>query len=239
MHFVKMALNLGFILVLIGVCAACVAPAAIKVTIMPLGDSITYGVMGNSNGNDGGYRLPLCRDLLGTAMLNYVGSQNSGPTTSTCGDNANEGHPGYRIDQIAANVVGWLTTYQPQIVLLHIGTNDVLQNYDVANMPARLGSLIDQITATDPGAMIFVAQILPIGNQAMNAEVQTYNAAIPGIVQAKDAAGEHVQMVNMYDAVPLSDLPDGVHPNDAGYALMANVWEQAMLRLFPKRHGIE
>ena len=57
----------------------------------------------------------------------------------------------------------------------------------------------------------------------------TYNAAIPGIVQADVAQGKHVHYVDMYDAVPPGMLPDQIHPNDAGYALMAKVWLYALL----------
>jgi lysophospholipase L1-like esterase len=35
----------------------------------------------------------------------------------------------------------------------------------------------------------------------------------------------------MYHAVPPSMLPDQIHPNDAGYALMAKVWLYALLPL--------
>jgi lysophospholipase L1-like esterase len=35
----------------------------------------------------------------------------------------------------------------------------------------------------------------------------------------------------MYDAVPLSDVGDGIHPDDAGYARMANVWYAALVKL--------
>ncbi|MGC4835324.1 hypothetical protein ACLQ3D_12590 [Micromonospora vinacea] len=36
-------------------------------------------------------------------------------------------------------------------------------------------------------------------------------AAIPGIVQSRAAAGKRVHLVDMYRALTLSDLADGVH----------------------------
>ena len=51
------------------------------------------------------------------------------------GDHDHEGHSGWRIDQIDANVVDWLRTTTPRTVLLHIGTNDMLQNYTPAPRP--------------------------------------------------------------------------------------------------------
>jgi lysophospholipase L1-like esterase len=193
------------------------------VKVMPLGDSITDGYT-----VPGGYRIGLWqRFVSGGYTVDFVGSQSNGP--ASLGDHDHEGHPGWRIDQIDANVVTWLRNTGSHTVLLHIGTNDILQNDDVANAPARLSALIDHITATVPTAEVFVAQIIPLANSSQNAQVQTYNAAIPGIVSSKVAAGEHVHLVDMYDALTTADLADGVHPNAGGYDKMAAVWYSALL----------
>lgn len=98
-----------------------------------------------------------------------------------------------------------------------------------------MSQLINLIAATLPGATVIVAQILPLPRSArLNAEVVAYNAAIPGIVQADVAQDKHVQYVDMYHAVPPSMFPDQIHPNDAGYALMAEVWLHALLPLLRK-----
>nr|WP_245594306.1 ricin-type beta-trefoil lectin domain protein [Actinospica robiniae] len=193
------------------------------VKVMPLGDSITDG-----NAVPGGYRIGLWQRFVTAGYkVDFVGSLSNGP--AGLGDHDHEGHSGWRIDQIDANITGWLNTYQPHTVLLHIGTNDVLQNYDVANAPNRLSALIDHITAAVPSAEVFVAQIIPLANASQNAEVRTFNAALPGIVSSKVAAGKHVHLVDMYDALTTADLSDGVHPNAAGYDKMAAVWYSALL----------
>lgn len=200
---------------------------SVRVKIMPLGDSITYGV-GSAAG--GGYRLPLWNDLHARGMaVDFVGSQQNGPASF---DRHNEGHPGWKIDQISAKVVNWLRTYQPQIILLHIGTNDFIKNDDPAQAPARLSHLIDLITTTLPNATLIVAQIIPLPRSAkLNAEVVTYNAAIPALIRADQARRKHVQYVDLYHAVPPNLLPDHIHPNEAAYALMAKVWLNALLPL--------
>ena len=193
------------------------------VKVMPLGDSITDGYT-----VPGGYRIGLWQRFVANGYkVDFVGSLSNGP--ASLGDHDHEGHSGWRIDQIDANIVGWLQTYQPHTVLLHIGTNDILQNDDVANAPNRLSGLIDHITATDPTAEVFVAQIIPLANSGQNAEVRTYNAAIPGIVSSKVSAGKHVHLVDQYDALTTADLADGVHPNAGGYDKMAAVWYSALL----------
>jgi len=203
-----------------------VGPAAAEsnggVRIMPLGDSITDGVQ-----TPGGYRIGLWqRFVAGGYREDFVGSLSNGP--AALGDHDHEGHSGWRIDQIDANIVSWLRNTTPHTVLLHIGTNDILQNVDVANAPNRLSGLIDHITATAPTAEVFVATIIPLANSGQEQAVQRYNAAIPGIVQGKVAAGKHVHLVDMHSALTAADLVDGVHPTAAGYDKMATVWFTAL-----------
>lgn len=125
------------------------------VRVMPLGDSITEGTQ-----VPGGYRIGLWQRLsAGGYQVDFTGSQYNGP--AALGDHDHEGHPGWRIDQIDANIVTWLRNTGSHTVLLHLGTNDVLQNYDVGRAPARLSGLIDHITATAPDAEVFVAMITP------------------------------------------------------------------------------
>src|SRR4051812_22806419 len=214
---------------LTGVCSALIAamllalpaPSALAesnggVKGMPLGDSITDGY-----NVPGGYRNTLWQQFTsGGYRVDFVGSMFNGP--SSLGDHDHEGHSGWTISQIDAQIVGWLRTSNPHTVLLHIGTNDM---YNESGAPARLGTLVDHITSTAPSAEVFVATIIP--RPATSAAVNAFNAAIPDLVRTRAAAGKHVHLVNMFPALTNSDLADGIHPNAAGYAKMANVWYSA------------
>src|SRR5256885_4607871 len=165
------------------------------VRVSPLGDSITDGAQ-----VPGGYRTGLWqRFTAGGFREDFVGSLFNGP--STLGDHDHEGHPGWRIDQIDANIVGWLNNTRPHTVLLHIGTNDVLQNFNLSTAPNRLSTLIDHITSTAPTAEVFVAQITPLASASQDNAVRTFNSAIPGIVQSKVNAGRHAHLVAMHSAL--------------------------------------
>jgi lysophospholipase L1-like esterase len=192
------------------------------VRVMPLGDSITEGTQ-----VPGGYRIGLWQRFGANGYrVDFVGSQFNGP--ASLGDHDHEGHPGWRIDQIDANIIGWLQTFTPHTVLLHIGTNDVLQNFNLSGAPGRLSTLIDHITNTAPMAEVFVAQIIPLANAGQDAAARTFNAAIPGIVQSKVNAGKHVHLVDMHSALTTADLIDGVHPTATGYDKMAATWFTAL-----------
>ena len=192
---------------------------------MPLGDSITAG---DNSYHFGGYRVGLWK--LGQAAgwrFRFVGSKQNGPADLP--DKHHEGHSGWRIDQISAKAISWLQASTPDIILLHIGTNDLRQGYSPEIALKRLNILIDQITSTDPAAILLVAQITPQVDPIINARIVKYNAAIPSLVSLKARQGKHIAYVDMYDTVPLRDVSDRIHPNNAGYILMAQVWYKALI----------
>jgi lysophospholipase L1-like esterase len=190
--------------------------------IMPLGDSITDGLDVPS-----GYRIGLWQRLVAADYeIDFVGSRFNGP--SSLPDHDFEGHPGWRIDQVDEKIVGWLETSRPHSVLLHIGTNDVL-NANASTAPDRLSTLIDRITATVPDAEVFVATIIPMGWPEGDAAVQAYNSAIPAIVTSKVRSGRRVHLVDLHSALTASDLAaNAVHPTAGGYDKMAAAWYRAL-----------
>ncbi|WP_433615815.1 AbfB domain-containing protein [Dactylosporangium sp. CA-139114] len=110
-------------------------------------------------------------------------------------------------------------------MLIHLGTNDVVQNYDLGNAPARLSALIDHVRTAAPGADVFVASIIPLADAGREAAANAFNATIPGIVAGK---GAKVHFVDMHAALGPGDLADGVHPTRAGYDRMAARWASAL-----------
>ena len=106
-----------------------------KVRIMPLGDSITYDYSPtyyNANGDmlvpigmRTAYRSYLAYSLNEAGVkYDFVGSQRAGYSVEPPFDPDNEGHPGWTSYQIANNVNGFLTNNPPDMILLHIGSND-------------------------------------------------------------------------------------------------------------------
>jgi lysophospholipase L1-like esterase len=216
------AAGLGFALAA-GLSIASADPAQAEsnggVRVMPLGDSITDGF-----NVPGGYRINLWQRMAtGGYTVDFVGSGVNGP--ASLGDHDHEGHSGWRIDQLDANIVAWLRNSAPRTILLHIGTNDVNQNFDIANAPARLSALIDKIRTLAPRVELFVAQITPESNADLESRVQAYNAALPGVVAQK---GSLTHLVDMHSAITTADLADGVHPTAAGYDKMAARWFSAL-----------
>ncbi|GID29194.1 SGNH/GDSL hydrolase family protein [Paractinoplanes brasiliensis] len=216
------------------VAVAAAEPAYGPLKVMPLGDSITYGSgsadsrVGNRTGapTASGYRVELGDRLRAAGLdVDFVGSQRAGPPGA---DTEHEGHSGWRIDQIAANVDGWLAGYEPDAVLLHLGTNDMAQNMGVRASADRLSALIDQIRAARPDAGIFVQRLVQGHIEPYRSRIAAFNSRIPGIVAGKDAK------VHLVDQSAIGGLSifDNLHPNDHGYAKMAYNLYRAMAAVY-------
>ena len=192
--------------------------------LMPLGDSLTQG----TNSSDmAGYRAPLWTMLQAAGWpIQFVGSLLDGPADWPA--QAHEGHYGWRVDQLSEEVEPWLRRYAPDVVLLHIGTNDLVQGTNPRIVAERLEQLLDRIRATLPQATTLVAQITPIGYEALNGRVGTYNSLIPGLVQRQVEQGADMLAVDMYQAVSIDTIADKLHTNDAGYAAIAHIWYAAL-----------
>jgi lysophospholipase L1-like esterase len=158
--------------------------------------------------------------------ITFVGGSMNGPTMvdGVTFPRAHEGHSGWTISQIDGIVPDPALNPVPHIVLLHIGTNDMASMSSGA--PNRVGTLIDQIVADLPEALLVVAKIIPFPG-ASN-QVNTFNSALPAVVEQRANAGKHVILVDQFQGFPTSELGDGVHPNQAGYTRMAGVWYTAI-----------
>jgi lysophospholipase L1-like esterase len=195
--------------------------------LMAVGDSVTAGYLSTSGD---GYRGPLYYQLISQGdTVEMVGSQRGGSMFNS----DNEGHYGYQISQLAGIINADLATYQPNVVLLDIGINDLNGGYEVSTASNRLASLIDQIIAADPTVTLLVAQLGCMTNPNVQTLINTYNSQIISIVQTRASEGEHIYMVNM-GALTLSDLADGLHPNDIGYQLMADAWDAGLQQVIAK-----
>lgn len=182
----------------------------------------------------GGYRIELFRKALAAGQsITFTGSQMNGPAMvdGVPFPRKHEGHSGWKINQIAGLVPAPSMQEIPHIVLLMAGTNDVAQGDNLAMAPQRLGSLLDKIFAAAPDALVVVAKLVPLSFN--DAAVVAYNNALPPVVQARASAGKHVVLVDMHTGFPTSELADGVHPNAAGYARMANRWYDAIGDMLP------
>lgn len=226
------------------------------VKVMALGDSITDGGMGGSLG--GGYRKYFYHRLVAQKKysIDMVGSKGDGNASVTVDgenwiyDNANDGYIGYYI-QKAYNNNGLLELIRdeentkdiikntsPEIVLLLIGTNDIMGNYDVNNIQIRLQTLVDEIYRQKSDVTLMIMSPPPINrsdstgywlpNQStLDGNIKIYKEAIQNIVASEKAAGKKCEYLATNELFTKQTdytayLNDYCHPNEAGYKLMGD-----------------
>ncbi|MBN1609503.1 MAG: endoglucanase [Polyangiaceae bacterium] len=206
--------------------------------ILPLGDSITLGMGSTDNG---GYRSPLFKLVVeANQSITFTGSQMAGPTTVSGQSfpRNHEGYSGYTVESgystygtpgIADKVPAPAFNTIPDIVLLHIGTNDLTSSDAKSTTADRLDKLLTKIASAAPDALVVVAQVIPLGYSST--DWTTYNSKIPGLVEAHAAKGEHMTVVDM-SKLPSNQL-NGVHPTDQGYATMAGYWYDSIKGYLP------
>ncbi|KAK3293683.1 SGNH hydrolase-type esterase domain-containing protein [Chaetomium fimeti] len=197
------------------------------VRIMALGDSIT--------GSPGCWRALLWRNLQTAGITNtkFVGSLPG----QGCGfeyDGANEGHGGILATGIVEReeLPGWLASSTPDVVMMHLGTNDVWSNESPTELLDAFGTMVDWMRESNDGMKILVAQIIPMNPPncvECGDRVVAFNEAIPAWAASKNSTGSPITVVDCWTGFDTAtDTGDGVHPNNAGNEKLANCWYEPL-----------
>ncbi len=195
--------------------------AATTTKIMPLGDSITRG---SQSQDTGGYRGFLETSLEGEGYdFDFVGSQTdyAGSGEYALTRKRHEGHSGYTINGIRNNINTWLTDWDPDVVLLMIGTNDRKASDFPDGAATRFEALVEDIQNHPTKPRLLASAIPPSSDSSINTKITRYNGLI------KQISIDHgVPFVE--PGLGLGDLADGVHPDREGYQKIAQAWFAAL-----------
>lgn len=208
--------------------------AAAIARIMPLGDSITHGVVTRTNRDTPGYRGPLWRMALRDGgIIDFVGPQRSAVPGPVDPDHA--GFPGRTLGWAIANISDYLGSDLPDVILMMFGTNDTNET-GAEVMTYRAAVLVDRIVARAPDSLLLVADPPPIrsdGQPAHRREVlASFRPALLDAVSRRAALGLGVRHVSMAvlneDDISRPPEDNGLHPTTGGYCRMAEVWAEAL-----------
>jgi acyl-CoA thioesterase-1 len=208
---------------------------------MPLGDSITESKAGYSS-----YRLTLWNELRAAGCtINLVGSRRGvsrGFKNSPFAqprdarfDLDHEGHWAYRTDEILQQLDTWLAKSRPDVVLVHLGSNDIISGQSNDSTAKELGQLIDEIRDRNPRAIIIMAQLIPARRR--ESEIVALNRKISSLATSKNTLESPVKIVNLYRDFSIArELQgDGVHPNRTGDIKIGKRFAAALLQSLPRR----
>lgn len=203
--------------------------------IMPLGNSITWDWHYDDYRTDAersGYRSHLWWKLSDASYgADFVGSRASGGAIKPYFDGDNEGYTGWTTYQIAEKVYHFLEMNPPDIILLHIGTNDSLHYPSTST--AGVESILDEIDRFERDKSTHIKVILAriILLPSDSAWMMQFNDSVEAMAHNRISSGDDIVIVDMEQGAGLDygkDLIDGIHPTDCGYEKMANIWYSAL-----------
>jgi lysophospholipase L1-like esterase len=217
---------------------------AASVQIMCLGDSITEGTAPPIRE----YRDQLYGDLVGANVdFTFVGStvSNSSPLLKGAGQAHHEGHGGYTIQNISDNLDAnvyvaarnnyggyWLTRpgSDPNIILLHIGTNNIGSGAGAIEAAGLLDGLMGKIFTLESNATLLVASLIPSRDAGTESITAEYNALIPSLVDKYADGGRKCYFVDMHSELDVTtDIAgDGTHPTQGGFDKIGDAWFSAL-----------
>jgi lysophospholipase L1-like esterase len=239
-------------------------PDTIK--IMPVGNSITAGEHYKFPPLEErtGYRKPLYEMLIGAGYnVDFVGSQKHGIRSINHEDWYDwncEAYPGWKIPDIASKLDTALTSYQPDILLIHVGTN----GKDWEEKPTQVSEMLDMINEhaikNDHPMTVFLCLIINRFIEEDAAPTTQYNRDLTELVHARTGDKVQIILVDMEKGADLDysdNLPDpnanppyeggdmlgrrypGVahdryHPNDKGNTKMAMKFYEELVKVLPE-----
>ncbi|MGQ7848733.1 GDSL-type esterase/lipase family protein [Granulosicoccus sp. 3-233] len=220
--------------------------------IMPLGDSITEGYGACS------YRTPLVESF-GNCNVTMVGSKTAPrakpgvplPTNCITTNTNSEGHSGYSTSNFmdtspygVSRVRYWVDQNTPDVVLLHVGSNDMANltsstafpgEYDpVTNTGTgaigRVVEMINEIYAENSNASIYVADLIPwYESSVVDARIDELRIELAIMVNDRASDGDDIQTVAVSPGYQPSMMDaDQVHPNEIGEKHIAARFARAL-----------
>jgi hypothetical protein len=236
--------------------------------IMPLGNSITFHhdtyspPLQENWGIRISYRYKLYQLLTAAGYtFDFVGNRNAGYNYMPSEYCDNAGFPGitasqlvnllqtsyndfenmYEVNSPEEEGVHYLENNPTDIILLHIGTND-LSLYTVNQSVDNVEAVLDEIQAFEDANSVtipvFVALI--IDRVPTHSGTGLFNVLLGSLVNSRKSSGDVLELVNMYDGAsivyeiydqytqPDGDMVDTWHPWYSGYDKMAQKWLQEL-----------
>ncbi|GAA4920658.1 lysophospholipase L1-like esterase [Stackebrandtia albiflava] len=201
------------------------------VSIMPLGDSIS--------GSTGCWRSLLWNRLAdaGYDDLDFVGKR-QGPECDEGFDDDSRAYSGFEATGVAEEglLFSWLKRDPADVMLVHIGSNDIRRGDTTDEILAGYSTLVDHMRQMNPHMVIVIAQIIPMTEYPMDkaclhcpSQVDELNARIPAWAEGHDTVESPILVVDQNAGFDVeADTYDGLHTDGSGARKMADKWYSAL-----------
>ena len=219
------------------------APPVKNIRIMPLGNSITSTLSDVEC-----YRRYLDYDLHRAGIkFDFVGSRHwlrneSRKPVMYDYDWDHEGHWAREADWVLERVGDYARAARPDMVLMHIGTNDILhENVRLEEVVSQtltdIGNIIDTLRSVNPNIRILLAQIIPTKRGGLtDRKIVALNEKLPYLAMLKNKKYSPVMIVNQWEGMdPKKDLHDSYHVNHSGALKMEKKWYEGIRKMLQVR----
>jgi len=192
--------------------------------ILALGDSITEGF--SPDGGIESYRFPMTYTLDAAGSCNYemVGRRMAN-VPATGFSSPHEGYSGHGVEHFLGpletnpGIEAIINNANPDVVLIHLGSNDMNRSQTVTSTIGELDQLFRRIWNINPDITIYVANVIPwfgsSNNPIISESIFTLGVAIRNLVT--NVGSDRLQFVNVRAGFLESYMSsDGIHPNSDG-----------------------
>jgi len=200
-----------------------------QVRILPFGDSVTSSFTGHAS-----YRYWLWHLLVDFGYnVDFVGTQwgvEGGSPSRTDFDQHHDGHSGWHADDGMRNTESIVRATAPDVILLDLGSNDVLQEEDNQSTIEELRAIIQIARSVRPRVVVLLGKPTPMNRK--NKQLKKLNKMIGRLARQESTTQSPVYAVTLSRGFnPRKDTFDGEHPNEAGEQKIAKAWFAQLVRL--------
>ena len=223
---------------------AALLPAS-PVHILCVGDSITQG--GKRDRQEYTYRLPLQKKLHDAGIAyDFIGTQNKGLHEDAVWPEVAPGvpfdpdHNGYygntTADAVCKTMAAWKDDMPaPDIVLIHLGTNDQKKLPHTETVQKPLREFIAFLRTKNPSVVVLLGHLNFNGSEGAT-DIRKYVQALADELNTPESPVRTVAHYEGWHEKPGdadSDTFDWAHPNPKGQEKMADKWLAAMKPFLP------
>ena len=198
------------------------------VRVLPLGDSITEGLDAERS-----YRSWLWRELVESGVaVDLVGTRSGVREGGAAGFDADhEGRWGWRADEVAGVARRVAEETLPDVVLLHVGHNDLWQGEAAAEVVGDIEEVVRALRAGAPDATILLSTLIPSTLPGLSG-IAEVNALVPSVVARLSTVESPLLLVDAASGFdPQTMTADGVHPDEKGARHLAASWGEVLRSL--------
>ncbi len=204
-----------------------------RLKVIPVGDSITAGPYNFPGNVSATWRRYVYDHFASTATpLDMVGRFWANGTTSGAGvsgtyagagtwDHDHHSRNSWWTSDVDADIAYDIDAYQPDIAILYIGLNDLLNGQTAAATATEVGNIVTAIRAEKADTKFVVCQIAP-APAAPGTTVVDFNAALVTTVAPMSTGTSPIVLADCYTGFSTGDIYDTIHFDDDGDQFVAD-----------------